>query len=77
MNDRDIEMLGVGMDLGIYVAAKLASEGLQTSPEGWERISKKFAANVEAQMGVPAEDLALMVQPVIDSARNQIGNAES
>jgi len=77
VNMRDIDMLGVGMDLGIYVAAKLASEGLQTSPQGWESISKKFGANVEAQTGVPVEDLALMVQPVIDSARNQIRNARS
>ena len=60
------DMVGVGMDLGVYVLAKLQREGVVMTPEALQALGEYSAKSIEEATGVPAEDLALTVQPIID-----------
>jgi len=60
------EMINVGFDLAIFTVAKLVREGVDFTPEAWDQLGNYSAESIQKATDVPAEDLALHVQPIID-----------
>lgn len=63
---KDNQLISMGMDLGIYVLAGLMAEGYVVSPRGWEILKANRADELQKATNMPAEDIALSVQPTID-----------
>lgn len=75
--NRDEDMLQMGADLGIYVIASLFAEtGLKLTPRGFQAMADFSAADIERICGLPAEDFALKVQPMVDEIKRMIREAE-
>lgn len=64
--EKDNELITMGMNLGLYTLAKLFAQGITPSPKSWEVLRDHCAEQLEKQTGMPAEDLAMHVQPAVD-----------
>jgi hypothetical protein len=70
---QDNDLITMGMNLGIYTFAKFFTEGgVAPNARGWEIIRDHTAKMIEEQTGMPAEDLALHVQPVIEDMLSRL-----
>jgi hypothetical protein len=69
----DNELITMGMNLGLYTFAKLFSEGVAPTPKSWEIMRDHCAKQLEGQTGLPIEDLALKVQPIVDNMLERVG----
>lgn len=63
----DADLLTIGMDLSTYVLGRLVKEGVNVTPVALIALGNHAAKNIEEATGMPAEDLALSVQPAIDA----------
>jgi hypothetical protein len=71
MNEKDIS---VGMDLGVYAFCFImAKQKTPWEPKQFENFAAKVAENIEREVGMPAEDVALHMIPIMEQAINQIG----
>lgn len=68
MQDKDFNLVfSMGMDLGVMTIAALMAEGFTCTQRGWEIMKSDRATQIEKASGMPAEDLQLSVQPVVDA----------
>ena len=68
------ELITMGMNLGLYIFAKLFAEEAKLSQKGWAILRDYTAQLLEEQTGMPAEDLALMSQPTVEDMLKRIPN---
>lgn len=61
------DLLTLGMDLSVYIFGRLVKEGVNVTPVALIALGNNAAKNIEEATGMPAEDLALSVQPAIDA----------
>lgn len=61
------DLLTLGMDLSVYIFGRLVKEGVNVTPVSLIALGNNAAQNIEKATGMPAEDLALSVQPAIDA----------
>jgi hypothetical protein len=71
--------ISFGMDLGVYafcmlVARKQAEWNWQ--PKDFEQFADRIADNIQRETGMPAEDVALHVIPVLEKAMENIGRKQ-
>jgi predicted mannosyl-3-phosphoglycerate phosphatase (HAD superfamily) len=59
-------LIEIGVDLGVFTIANLLLEGLELDQHQLQKLSDLSAQHIELMTGMPAEDFALKVQPVID-----------
>lgn len=66
----------MGMDIGVYVISGLMAEGFYCTKKGWQAMRDSRAAQIQLSTGMPAEDFALLMQPVIDKMVEKIEKAK-
>lgn len=71
MHQKDIS---VGMDLGVYAFCFImAKQKVPWGAEQFEKFANSVADNIERETGMPAEDVALNLIPVMEQAIKSIG----
>ena len=71
MNQQDIS---VGMDLGVYAFCFImAKQQVPWDARQFERFADAVAVNIERETGMPAEDVALHLIPIMEQAINKAG----
>lgn len=60
------EMISLGMDVAVVLFAQLSAEGVTMSPEAWKVLGQHADESIEKATGVPGEDMALTLKPLID-----------
>lgn len=68
----DNELITMGLNLGVYTFAKFFSEGVMPTTRAFETMRDHCAAELEKQTGMPVEDLATSVQPVVDDMLKRV-----
>lgn len=67
MNEKQsMDMIEIGVDLGIFTIANLLLESPRLDPSQLQTLADLSAKHIEEMTGMPAEDFALKVKPVID-----------
>ena len=75
--DPDFMLIEAGMDLGLYLFATMLAEGkFNVSQKGWEILARHCAEQIESSIGMPAEDLALRVQPTVSEMLKRAEEAQ-
>lgn len=69
---KDNDLITMGMNLGIYTFSKFFTEGAVPNAKAFAIMRDHCAKQLEDQTGMPAEDLATSVQPVIDEMMGKI-----
>lgn len=72
MDIKNNEFVSIGMDLGIYTMAKLIAGGMDINKEAWAALGAQAAASIQNATDMPAEDISLAVQPIVDRMLEQI-----
>jgi hypothetical protein len=74
MNEKDVS---VGMDLGVYAFCFImAKQKIPWEAAQFESFANKVAENIEREVGMPAEDVALHMIPIMEEAINKIGGVK-
>lgn len=66
------ELISLGMDVAVVLFGKLAQEGITITPAAWKILADHAAKSIEDASGMPAEDLALKLQPALDAMLEKI-----
>ena len=70
----DEKAVSVGMDLGVYAFCFIMSKQTTPwSPQQFERFADQVARSIEEATGMPAEDVALNMIPIMEQAINKAG----
>jgi hypothetical protein len=74
MNEKDIS---VGMDLGVYAFCFImAKQKVPWEAKQFENFASAVAVNIEKETGMPAEDIALHMIPIMEEAVNKMGGVK-
>lgn len=66
--------MSIGMDIGVFAFCQLmARQKTPWEPAQFERFAQQVADNIERETGMPAEDVALNLIPVMEQAIKSIG----
>lgn len=66
----------IGMDLGVYAFCMLMARNQtawQWKAKDFENFAQRVAVNIERETGMPAEDVALHLIPVLEQAMKSMG----
>lgn len=67
------EDISVGMDLGVYAFCYImAKQKTPWTADQFEHFANAVAVNIERETGMPAEDVALNLIPVMEKAMENI-----
>jgi hypothetical protein len=66
------ELISLGMDVAVVLFAKLSADGVTMTPAAWKVLGEHAAQSIEAATGVPGEDMALTLQPIVDGMLEKI-----
>lgn len=64
--DHAADMIEIGVDLGIFTISNLLLEGATLDQAMLQKLSDLCATHIEEVTGMPAEDFALKVKPIVD-----------
>lgn len=71
--------ISIGMDLGVYAFCLLMARNQAKwnwQPRDFEKFADRIAQNIEMETGMPAEDVALHLIPVLEKAMENIGDTK-
>jgi hypothetical protein len=68
MNEDDAaNLIEIGVDLGVFTLANIFIEGGHLDPDQMQQLADLCSKHIQELTGMPAEDFALKVKPVIDT----------
>lgn len=61
-----LDLIEMGVDLGVFTIMNIFLAGMAIDPKQMQSLADMCALHIEHTSGMPAEDFALKVQPIVD-----------